>query len=72
MLFNPDLKEGAKAPGDKLAVKKRSGVGRRLVAITVWLLILAGLGYVAWMAVQQSGDEAPSSGILAFADSATV
>jgi signal transduction histidine kinase len=27
---------------------------------------------LAWMAVQQSGDEVPSSGILAFADSATV
>jgi multidrug efflux system membrane fusion protein len=61
MLFNPDLKEGAKAPGDKLAVKKRSGFGRRLVAITVWLSILAGLGYVAWMAVQQRQNAAKNN-----------
>jgi multidrug efflux system membrane fusion protein len=61
MLFNPDLKEGAKAPGDKLAVKKRSGFGRRLVAITVWLSILAGLGYVAWIAVQQRQNAAKNN-----------
>jgi len=61
MLFNPDLKDGAKAGGDKLAVKKRRGFGRRLVALTVWLSILGGLGYVAWIAVQQKQNAAKNN-----------
>src|SRR5262245_13856184 len=45
MLFKPDEK-GATA-------KRRGGFGRRLVSITLTPLILGGLGYVGWNALQQ-------------------
>jgi len=47
MLFKPEDKEAG-------AVKRaRSGVARRLVSITITLLILGGLGYIGWTALQQ-------------------
>lgn len=52
MLFKPDLKETAKATGDgvtRVVGKAR----RRVVSIGVTLLILGGLGYIAWTALQQ-------------------
>jgi len=51
MLFKPDS-EGAKVAGDRVA-RARSGVGRRLVSIAITLLILGGLGYIGWTAIQQ-------------------
>ncbi|MGJ4893723.1 efflux RND transporter periplasmic adaptor subunit [Bradyrhizobium oligotrophicum] len=47
MLFKPDEKGAA-------AVKRaRSSVARRLVSIAITLLILGGLGYIGWSAMQQ-------------------
>ncbi|MGC2781980.1 MAG: efflux RND transporter periplasmic adaptor subunit [Bradyrhizobium sp.] len=47
MLFKPD----DKAAG---TVKRaRSGFGRRMVSISLTLLILGGLGYIGWTALQQ-------------------
>ncbi len=47
MLFKPDEKGAG-------AVKRaRASVARRLVSITITLLILGGLGYIGWMAMQQ-------------------
>lgn len=45
MLFKPDLKEAKKS------VARRAG--RRIVSITITLLILGGLGYIGWTAMQQ-------------------
>jgi multidrug efflux system membrane fusion protein len=45
MLFKPDLKETA----DRVASRAR----RRTVSIAVTLLIVGGLGYIAWTAFQQ-------------------
>ena len=47
MLFKPELNEKAKAAGDSVA-RVASGARRRIVSIVVWLLILGGLGYLAW------------------------
>jgi multidrug efflux system membrane fusion protein len=56
MLFKPDLnetaKETAKAAGDRVA-RVASGARRRTVSITITLLILGGLGYIGWTALQQ-------------------
>jgi len=47
MLFKPDEKRAG-------AVKRaRSSVARRLVSITITLLILGGIGYIGWTAMQQ-------------------
>ncbi|WP_315778753.1 MULTISPECIES: efflux RND transporter periplasmic adaptor subunit [unclassified Bradyrhizobium] len=47
MLFKPDERGAG-------AVKRaRSSVARRLVSITITLLIVGGLGYIGWMAMQQ-------------------
>jgi membrane fusion protein, multidrug efflux system len=55
MLFKPDLKpdlnETAKAdkkPGERVARR-----GRRTVTVAIVLLVLGGLGYAAWTALQQ-------------------
>jgi multidrug efflux system membrane fusion protein len=48
MLFKPD-KETARAAGDRVA----SGARRRTVSIAITLLILGGLGYIAWTAIAQ-------------------
>jgi multidrug efflux system membrane fusion protein len=46
MLFKPDKKE--------TTVKRvASGVGRRMVSILITLIILGGLGYAGWVALQQ-------------------
>ncbi|UFZ05804.1 efflux RND transporter periplasmic adaptor subunit [Bradyrhizobium ontarionense] len=47
MLFKPDEK------GAGTAKRARSGFGRRLVSITLTLVILGGLGYIGWTAMQQ-------------------
>ncbi|HEX7791605.1 MAG TPA: efflux RND transporter periplasmic adaptor subunit [Afipia sp.] len=47
MLFKPDLNEKAKAATESVA-RVASGARRRTVSIAVWLLILGGLGYLAW------------------------
>ena len=52
MLFKPDLNETAKAAGDRV-VRVASGARRRTVSIAVTLLILGGLGYIAWTSLQQ-------------------
>jgi membrane fusion protein, multidrug efflux system len=52
MLFKPDLNETAKAAGDKVA-DVASRARRRTVSITITLLILGGLGYIAWTSLQQ-------------------
>ena len=54
MLFKPDLNETAKAAGDRVA-GVASRARRRTVSITITLLILGGLGYIGWTALQQSG-----------------
>jgi multidrug efflux system membrane fusion protein len=48
MLFKPDL-DTAKTAGKSVA----RSVGRRIVSITIVLLILGGLGYIGWTALQQ-------------------
>src|SRR3984957_9351744 len=52
MLFKPDLNETAKGAGDKVA-RVASQARRRTVSITITLLILGGLGYIAWTSLQQ-------------------
>src|ERR1700676_30067 len=52
MLFKPDLNETAKAAGGRVA-RVASRARRRTVSITITLLILGGLGYIAWTAMQQ-------------------
>jgi multidrug efflux system membrane fusion protein len=52
MLFKPDLNETARAAGDRV-VRVASSARRRTVSIAVTLLILGGLGYIAWTALQQ-------------------
>jgi membrane fusion protein, multidrug efflux system len=49
MLFKPDLKQGTEIAGRRVA----SGARRRIVSIAITLLILGGLGYVGWTALQQ-------------------
>jgi len=51
MLFKPD-NESPKVAGDRVA-RARSGVRRRLVSTAITLLILGGLGYIGWTAMQQ-------------------
>src|SRR5229473_8013760 len=52
MLFKPDLTETAKAAGDRVA-RVASRARRRTVSIAITLLILGGLGYIAWTSLQQ-------------------
>src|SRR4051794_12026227 len=49
MLFKPELNETAKAAGKSML----RSVLRRMVSITITLLILGGLGYIGWIAIQQ-------------------
>ncbi len=51
MLFKPDLNETAKAAGDRVA-RVASRARRRTVSITITLLIVGGLGYIAWTSFQ--------------------
>jgi len=48
MLFKPDL-DTAKTAGKSVA----RGAGRRMVSITLTLVIVGGLGYIGWTALQQ-------------------
>jgi multidrug efflux system membrane fusion protein len=48
MLFKPEVNGTAKSTGKTIA----RGVGRRIVSLTIALLILGGLGYVGWTALQ--------------------
>jgi multidrug efflux pump subunit AcrA (membrane-fusion protein) len=56
MLFKPDLNETAKtagkAAGDRVA-RVASRARRRTVSIAITLLIVGGLGYIGWTALQQ-------------------
>src|SRR5258707_2221080 len=52
MLFKPELNETAKAAGERVA-RVASRARCRTVSITITLLILGGLGYIAWTAMQQ-------------------
>ena len=52
MLFKPDVNETAKAAGDRVA-RVASRARRRTVSITIALLILGGVGYIAWTSLQQ-------------------
>jgi multidrug efflux system membrane fusion protein len=52
MLFKPDLNETAKAAGDRVA-RVASRARRRTVSIAITLLIVGGLGYIAWTSLQQ-------------------
>jgi multidrug efflux system membrane fusion protein len=58
MLFKPDLNETAKAAGDGVA-QIASRARRRTVSIAITLLILGGLGYIAWTTYQQSRTASP-------------
>jgi multidrug efflux system membrane fusion protein len=51
MLFKPDLNETARAAGERVA-RVASRARRRTVSIAITLLILGGLGYIAWTAFQ--------------------
>src|SRR6195256_4414668 len=52
MLFKPDLGETAKAAGERVT-RVASRARRRTVSIAITLLILGGLGYIAWTAMAQ-------------------
>jgi multidrug efflux system membrane fusion protein len=52
MLFKPDLNETAKAASDSVA-RVAGRARRRTVSIFITLLILGGLGYIAWTSFQQ-------------------
>jgi multidrug efflux system membrane fusion protein len=52
MLFKPELNGTAKAAGAGVA-KVASRARRRTVSIAITLLILGGLGYIGWTALQQ-------------------
>ena len=52
MLFKPDAKQTAKSAGEKVEVAA-SHARRRLVSIIIVLLILGGLGYIAWNSYAQ-------------------
>src|SRR5664279_4464975 len=52
MLFKPDLNGTAKAAGDRVA-RVASRARRHTVSIAITLLILGGLGYIAWTSLQQ-------------------
>jgi len=53
MLFKPDMNETAKVAGDRVA-RVASRARRRIVSIAITLLILGGLGYIAWTSLQQN------------------
>jgi multidrug efflux system membrane fusion protein len=52
MLFKPDLNETAKAASSGVA-RVAGRARRRTVSIFITLLILGGLGYIAWTSLQQ-------------------
>jgi multidrug efflux system membrane fusion protein len=52
MLFKPELNETAKTAGKRVA-RVASRARRRTVSIAITLIILGGLGYIAWTSFQQ-------------------
>ncbi|MBS0530723.1 MAG: efflux RND transporter periplasmic adaptor subunit, partial [Proteobacteria bacterium] len=56
MLFKPDLGETAKAAGDGVA-KVAGHARRRTVSIIIALLIVGGLAYIGWTALEQKKRE---------------
>ena len=57
MLFKPDLSEKAKAAGD--GISKAAGRSpRRTVSIVITLLIVGGLAYLGWTALEQKKRDA--------------
>jgi multidrug efflux system membrane fusion protein len=63
MLFKPESKDDAKTA----AVRKPSLVSRilkRMVSLTITLVILGGLGYIGWLAFQQKKQVANGPGAL--------
>jgi multidrug efflux system membrane fusion protein len=52
MLFKPEFNETAKAAGDRVGLIA-SRARRRTVSITITLLIIGGLGYIAWTSLQK-------------------
>ena len=52
MLFKPDLDASGKPAGSRVG-RVASRARRRTVSITVTLLIVVGLGYIAWTSLQQ-------------------
>src|SRR5437763_2488159 len=52
MLFKPDLDASGKPAGSRVG-RVASRARRRTVSITITLLILGGLGYIAWTSLQQ-------------------
>ena len=52
MLFKPGLNETAKTAGERVA-RVASRARRRTVSIAITLLIVGGLGYIDWTALQQ-------------------
>ena len=60
MLFKPELNETAKAAGKSVV----RSVLRRMVSLTITLLILGGLGYIGWLAYQpKQGGSANRGGL---------
>ncbi|MDO9059441.1 MAG: efflux RND transporter periplasmic adaptor subunit [Bradyrhizobium sp.] len=58
MLFKPDL-DTAKTTGKSVA----RGAARRIVSITLTLVILGGLGYIGWTALQQKQNASRGGGL---------
>jgi membrane fusion protein, multidrug efflux system len=52
MLFKPETRDGMEA-AEVRAPSLASRVGRRMVSTAITLLIVGGLGYIAWIAYQQ-------------------
>src|SRR5580698_9843568 len=52
MLFKPDVNETAKTAGERVG-RVASGARRSIVSIAITLLIVGGLGYIAWTVFQQ-------------------
>ncbi len=59
MLFKPDGTQIETDAKPSSAVRVAGGARRRIVSIFVTLLILGGLGYIAWMAMQPKPAAAP-------------
>ena len=60
MLFKPDAKQHKKAAAKKPDLLSR--LLKRMVSLTVTLVILGGLGYIGWLAFQQKGGDRNGDG----------
>ncbi|HEU4805142.1 MAG TPA: efflux RND transporter periplasmic adaptor subunit [Nitrobacter sp.] len=65
MLFKPGLDETAKAASDKMPAKAAGRGRRRTVWIAITLLIVAGLAYLGWTALEHKKRDARSRPDLA-------